>query len=120
MGSEKRKDVRMDCYLPAQYWLVLAMGRVAQDSKKSTITNLSGGGCCMLVNDEMPKGTKMYVQFRLGLNEEIKIFCDVLRAEEAPRGYSLGIRFLDREGVKERIIKYVFFELRKKRKEGSD
>jgi len=123
---QRRQFFRFECNLPVKYRIVDSM-QDAEENKppfvESITKDISGGGICIKVKDEVPTGSLIECELDLSGIHRIKFYGTVARVgmREGDFVYSheIGVLFkqIDKKD-KEQIIKYIFAEQRKLRKKG--
>lgn len=95
------------------------------DMKRGVIVDISGGGLRFVSRHPFQEGKVLYLRFKLPINEQEKEFSLAARVilsreiEKRQNEYENRVKFLYIDNTtREEIIKYIFDEDRKKRKNG--
>jgi hypothetical protein len=94
-GAQKRSSVRLDAILPGQ-WRFAPSGKGVGEFSKTNLRDISRGGCSLIVERELKKGTM--IELRLHLRSDaapITVLGEVMRSERVPTSgkFTHGIRF---------------------------
>ncbi len=121
---QRRSFFRMECDLKIRYRVfetLLPDDKINGTFHHSKIRNISGGGVCVVTDEQLVNG--LYMEAFLKLEEEIRFVGQVVRItpvkERGKQFYESGIEF-KRIGNRERekVISYIFEEQRNRLKEG--
>jgi len=130
---QRRQYFRFDCTLPVKYRIVNEEGNndpgmgeteaKAIPLKDAVTRDISGGGVCIALEENVEKGTVLELYIDLGKEENMNFVGKVVRVERKDISeiykYEAGIAFEaidDKE--REKIIRFIFDEQRKLRKKG--
>ena len=94
-GSQKRTSVRMDAIVPGM-WRRAKNGIGAGEFNKANVRDISRGGCSLILDYELPKGTQVEVQLNLKTGvKAIVALGEVMRVEhiQSSGKNSHGLRF---------------------------
>ncbi len=124
MEKIQRRDYhRLGVNLPVRYNLVTSPEEGADstpETKRSRLTNLSGGGCSIVLDEAMEAGTLLDLYITLSSGPETYATAEVVRVNGTTNnGFVTGCRFvrLEKRALNE-IIHYIFREERERRKRG--
>ncbi len=94
-GAQKRSSIRIDALVPGM-WRQAPGGKGFGDYAKGNVRDISRGGCSLIVERLLPKGSLVEVKLQLkGAGEGVEILGEVMRQERiASSGkHSHGLRF---------------------------
>ncbi|MCX8129309.1 MAG: flagellar brake domain-containing protein [Clostridia bacterium] len=122
---QRRKYYRFDCNLNALYRIHNETDPAQENSpvpesaefKKAITRNLSGNGTCIVVSENIPKGSFVEVQVFLSDNNPIKAVCIIMRNSEIhtskEKKYELGLYFKKISAKdQDSVVKYIFDQQR--------
>ena len=117
---QRRKHYRLDCFVTAEYSIFIENtdeNEANTQSKKAITKNISGSGVCIVVRENIPKGTKIEVTMFLGSNTKVKALCVVMRNNPVEikdiKNYELGLHFLQISPKdQDSLIRYIFEQQR--------
>lgn len=123
---QRRQYYRLVCSVPVMYRLVDIPNSEANETvpfKKSLVSNLSGGGVCLLLEDKVEIGKLVECELTAGEGIIVKFFGKVIRYEktdmEGKFRYEAGIAYIKiNEKDRETVVRFIFDEQRKLRKKG--
>ena len=119
--ADRRNLVRIKTLLPVKYEILgkihLENWEEIELSKEAYITDLSGKGLSISLNQPLSRGILMVLSMYLETGivyKNIKLLGEVVRCEQNQKGYRIGVKFLNitlrQEDV---LVNYVFQCLRK-------
>jgi len=114
---QRREFFRFDCMLNIKYRVINEW----EDFKDGIVTDISGGGICLVGEEFLKSNSMIECQMFLKANEKINFIGKVVRVDEenASNKFRLGIKFIKIRNIdKETIIRYIFIEQRNLRKKG--
>ncbi|HEX2944694.1 MAG TPA: PilZ domain-containing protein [Clostridia bacterium] len=126
VGVQRRNHFRLDTLLEVGYRTV---GTVkggypgVKQFKKALSVNLSGGGICLLLDDELDKGDLIECNMTFDRERNIRFFGKIVRFDEADREgryrYKAGVAYIEiAENDREAVVRYIFQEQRKLLRKG--
>ena len=88
-GTEKRKHAREKVITDVSYKVL------TPSDDKAVTQDISQGGLCLLLNNELPPGTILEVRLNLPGDEpkRIETFVEVVWQKEIDRGFLTGVKF---------------------------
>ena len=97
MSDERRKHTRLDLALPIRYRIVRNQREIQKliQQKSSGSRNLSAGGLCVLVNEDVTKEDIVKLQLTLPDEEKpVVAFAEIVWIEPKGAENLIGLRFL--------------------------
>lgn len=94
-GAQKRQTVRLDALVPGG-WRFAPGGKGTGEFVKANIRDISRGGCSLILDRELKRGSNVEVQLRLrDAAPPLVLLGEVMRQEHIPSSnrYSHGLRF---------------------------
>jgi len=104
MADDRRKNIRLDLALPIRYRIVRNHREIQKliSHKTSGSRNLSAGGLCLLVNEDVTKEDIVKLQLTLPDEEKpVVAFAEIVWIEPKGAESLIGLRFL---AIKEQDI----------------
>ena len=123
--ADRRNLVRIKTLLPVKYKILEPtrqnIWQNIEPEKEAYITDLSGKGLSISLEEPQLWDVLMVLHLHLGNNTEMKLLGEVVRCEQINKRYRIGMKFLDiTQRQEDLIISYVFQCLRKSIKLGRD
>lgn len=119
---QRRDFHRLKVNLPLLYSPVVGLdGNSRGESRRTRLTDLSGGGCAALLLEPMSPGALLHLFLLLPPETEIYATAEVVRVDLAAfgPGYLTGLRFVSiAERDRDEIIRYIFRAQRERRRRG--
>lgn len=123
---QRRNYYRLDMLLEVSYRSIgPGRGGYTGDKqfKKSLAVNLSGGGICLLLDDEFEAGDLIECEMTFDRIKNIKFCGKVVRFDESDREgrykYKAGVAYIEiDENDRETVVRYIFQEQRKLLRKG--
>jgi c-di-GMP-binding flagellar brake protein YcgR len=116
---QRRKHYRLDSLLNAEFKVLdVSSDKPFADSfTKATVKNISGSGCCIITDENVPNNSVVDLYVYLNTTTKIRALCVVLRNHqvEVKKGisYDLGLHFADISAKdQDLIIRYIFEQQR--------
>ena len=105
-GTQSRTSVRMDAIVPGT-WRMVRKGVAFGDSRKANVSDISRGGCSLILDFEVPGGSYVELQlhFRNG-GAAVLVIGEVMRVERITTSakWSHGLRFVGVTNEQDRVI----------------
>ena len=92
--KNKRKDIKRD--YPRTEMFINVIYKVLSPFKDEGLTrNISHGGLCLLLNNELPPGTILELKYRLPHEEDRQIVTsvEVVWQKKTDKGYLTGVKY---------------------------
>ena len=88
-AKQKRKHPRQEIITPVDYKVLTPSGDVG------TTQNVSEGGLCLLLNNELSKGTILEVKFEIPSDgiKQVESFVEVVWQKKSDKGFLTGVKF---------------------------
>jgi len=128
INIQRRRDYRLSCILEIKYRVVeldgLKLKPVKEEFTSTRTVDISGGGVCIVLNEELPVNTYVECIVDLKKNTSISFIGKIVRIEKNEDEnvyykYKAGLSYqIINNNDRENIVKFIFKEQRKLRRKG--
>jgi len=123
---QRRQFFRFECTVPVKYRVIKTLNPLEYETNgfMETVTrDLSGGGICIKIMEEVPKGKYVQCELHLGEKRSVLFIGKVLRLTkygvDEKYNYEIGIEFTKiKDSDRDAVVKFIFDEQRRLRKKG--
>ena len=93
---EKRVNKRSPIELAASY----GIGEDPRPAREAKINNISSGGFCLTLNNDMKIGDGIELAIDLDTKDDIIVYATVVwvKQDEGSRKYKIGVQIIEKEG----------------------